>query len=270
MIEMLEQAGELDNTLIIVTSDNGMPFPRAKANAYEYGIHMPLAIRWGARVPGPRVGRRSGRLGGSDGDDPRGRGRQTPRRVSAGRPQLSRHPRVAAAGPRRRLAHAGTSARASGILPRATKTGPIRSAPCARRSISTSAISSPTAGPPGIRKSWRRTERWARCTAPITTSTPRPRSRFWWRSATTREISRFFHLAVDKRPAEELFDIQKDPGCLHNLAAQAEYEEVRARAQRAARKIPHRDRRSPHARQRRHLGDLQALLAHPEVPAPTD
>jgi uncharacterized sulfatase len=41
------------------------------------------------------------------------------------------------------------------------------------------------------------------------------------------EISRFFHLAVDKRPAEELFDIQKDPACLNNLAAKAEFEEIR-------------------------------------------
>ncbi len=46
MLTTLEQAGELDNTLVIVTSDNGMPFPRAKANLYEFGIHMPLAICW--------------------------------------------------------------------------------------------------------------------------------------------------------------------------------------------------------------------------------
>ena len=30
MIKMLEDAGQLDNTIIIVTSDNGMPFPRIK------------------------------------------------------------------------------------------------------------------------------------------------------------------------------------------------------------------------------------------------
>lgn len=45
----------MDNTLVIVTSDNGMAFPRAKANLYEYGIHVPLAICWGDRVPGGRV-----------------------------------------------------------------------------------------------------------------------------------------------------------------------------------------------------------------------
>lgn len=44
MVQHLEAIGELENTLIVVTSDNGMSFPRAKANLYEYGIHMPLAI----------------------------------------------------------------------------------------------------------------------------------------------------------------------------------------------------------------------------------
>lgn len=45
MLEHLEEIGELENTIVVVTSDNGMAFPRAKANAYEYGIHVPLAIR---------------------------------------------------------------------------------------------------------------------------------------------------------------------------------------------------------------------------------
>lgn len=49
MLDHIDRIGELDNTLVIVTSDNGMPFPRAKANLYEYGIHMPLAISWPAR-----------------------------------------------------------------------------------------------------------------------------------------------------------------------------------------------------------------------------
>ena len=40
------KTGELDNTIIIITSDNGMPFPRAKANLYDFGTRMPLAIYW--------------------------------------------------------------------------------------------------------------------------------------------------------------------------------------------------------------------------------
>lgn len=50
ILEMLKKSGELDNTLIIFTADNGMPMPRAKANGYDYGIHVPLFIRWDARA----------------------------------------------------------------------------------------------------------------------------------------------------------------------------------------------------------------------------
>ena len=50
----IEAAGQLENTLVIVTSDNGMPFPRAKATVYDSGVRMPLAIRWPAQVPGGR------------------------------------------------------------------------------------------------------------------------------------------------------------------------------------------------------------------------
>ena len=55
IIAQLEAAGELDRTLIVITSDNGMPFPRSKANLYDSGTRMPLAIRWPARVPGGRT-----------------------------------------------------------------------------------------------------------------------------------------------------------------------------------------------------------------------
>lgn len=54
MLYELEQKGELENTIVIVTSDNGMPFPRAKVNLYDWGTHMPLAIRWGKKVKGGR------------------------------------------------------------------------------------------------------------------------------------------------------------------------------------------------------------------------
>jgi N-sulfoglucosamine sulfohydrolase len=55
ILKILEEKGELENTLVVVTSDNGMPFPRAKANLYEYGIHMPLAVMWPTEMQGGRV-----------------------------------------------------------------------------------------------------------------------------------------------------------------------------------------------------------------------
>lgn len=55
MLAYLEDIGELENTIVIVTSDNGMPFPRAKANCYEYGAHVPMAIRYPKDFPGSRT-----------------------------------------------------------------------------------------------------------------------------------------------------------------------------------------------------------------------
>jgi uncharacterized sulfatase len=52
VLATLDEAGELDNTVIVYTADNGMPFPRAKSNNYEYGTHVPMAIRWGDVIKG--------------------------------------------------------------------------------------------------------------------------------------------------------------------------------------------------------------------------
>jgi len=53
ILNLLEQKGLLENTLIVVTSDNGMPFPRVKGNTYENSNHLPLAIRWPAGIKHP-------------------------------------------------------------------------------------------------------------------------------------------------------------------------------------------------------------------------
>jgi uncharacterized sulfatase len=54
MLNYLEEIGELENTIIIVTADNGMPFPRAKANSYDYGVHVPFAVRYPKAFPSGR------------------------------------------------------------------------------------------------------------------------------------------------------------------------------------------------------------------------
>ena len=50
MLDLLEARGELDNTLVVVTADNGMPFPRIKGQAYELSNHLPLAMMWPAGI----------------------------------------------------------------------------------------------------------------------------------------------------------------------------------------------------------------------------
>lgn len=46
ILQILEAAGELENTIVIVTADHGMPFPRAKGQEYEYSNHVPFAMMW--------------------------------------------------------------------------------------------------------------------------------------------------------------------------------------------------------------------------------
>ncbi len=54
ILRKLQEEGMLDNTIVVMTSDNGMPFPRAKANLYDYGTHMPLAMYWKGHIEGGR------------------------------------------------------------------------------------------------------------------------------------------------------------------------------------------------------------------------
>jgi len=55
-IQALEEKGLMDNTLIVVTSDHGMPFPRVKGQLYEEGFHVPMVAYWkGVIQPGRRV-----------------------------------------------------------------------------------------------------------------------------------------------------------------------------------------------------------------------
>ena len=54
ILKQLEKAGELENTLIVMSGDNGMPFPRAKATLYDTGTRVPLVARWGRHAQGGR------------------------------------------------------------------------------------------------------------------------------------------------------------------------------------------------------------------------
>ena len=53
ILKKLEKSGELDQTLVVITSDNGRPFPRGKATLYDAGTHVPLAIRWPGGIKSP-------------------------------------------------------------------------------------------------------------------------------------------------------------------------------------------------------------------------
>ncbi len=50
IMETLRDRGLLENTLVVVTSDHGMPFPRVKGNQYENANHVPLAMLWKGKI----------------------------------------------------------------------------------------------------------------------------------------------------------------------------------------------------------------------------
>ncbi len=50
MLEILDSRGTLENTLVVVTSDNGAPFPRVKGQMYDDDFRLPFAVMWKDRI----------------------------------------------------------------------------------------------------------------------------------------------------------------------------------------------------------------------------
>jgi N-sulfoglucosamine sulfohydrolase len=55
IMDLLREKGLDENTIIVMSSDNGMPFPRAKGTCYEAGVHVPLIIKWPGNIKGGTV-----------------------------------------------------------------------------------------------------------------------------------------------------------------------------------------------------------------------
>jgi N-sulfoglucosamine sulfohydrolase len=56
ILDRLEAIGELDNTLLVVSGDHGIPgFPRAKCNLYDLGAEVAMAARWPGHIAPGRV-----------------------------------------------------------------------------------------------------------------------------------------------------------------------------------------------------------------------
>jgi len=48
LVKKLRRMGELENTLVVVSGDHGIPgFPRGKCNLYDFGTSVALLVRWG-------------------------------------------------------------------------------------------------------------------------------------------------------------------------------------------------------------------------------
>tara|TARA_R110000850_G_scaffold108742_5_gene221251 strand:+ start:978 stop:2522 length:1545 start_codon:yes stop_codon:yes gene_type:complete len=55
MLDELERQGELDNTIVILSGDHGMPgVPRGKTTCYDFGVKVPLMVRYPAMIEAGR------------------------------------------------------------------------------------------------------------------------------------------------------------------------------------------------------------------------
>ena len=234
MLDQLEKAGELENTLVIVTADNGMAFLRAKATCYEYGLHVPMQIAWPKRFPGGRVV-----------DDPIGfvdlhttllaaagvvhPAKDNPDLAPVGRDFL---PLLTGTGqglvnPEQAFVFAGHERH---TLTRYNDLGyPIRALRTPQylylRNLRPDRW--PIGDPQRINKSTRQLlPLHAGCYRDVDDQVT-----LGWliKNARTAPYGEMLQRIVGRHPAEELYDIQRDPDCLHNLAAQPAHAAARAR-----------------------------------------
>lgn len=231
MIDFLKQKGEWDNTIIVVTSDNGMPFPSAKANLMEYGSHVPLTISWPRKIKK-----------GSISNDlislvdlaptflqvagvqnlPEMSGKSLADILFDGNKKTQPHRSYVLTGRER---HSDSRPDNVGYPSRAIRTNdflfilnlkpdrwPAGNPPSDSEKITVSQLSnSKDFKSVGIGYN--------------DIDDPSPTKSFMLKNR--NQFPELFSEGFQKRPAEQLFDIKRDPACIHNLAGNAEYASIK-------------------------------------------
>lgn len=214
----LEEAGKSANTLVVISGDNGWPFPRGKANLYDAGTRQPLAVRWPAKLKGGRT--------------------------------IDAFVNLADLAP--------TFLEAAGLKPLPEMTGqsllPLlagekqkgrdmvfvereRHANVRKGDLSYPARAVRTKEFLYIRNL--RADRWPagdpekwKAVGPFGDCDGSPSKGFLLEHREESEFAKFFQLAFGKRPAEELYDLSKDPHQIVNIADRPEYATAKKRMQR--------------------------------------
>ena len=224
-ISELEKHGLLENTIIIITGDKGKPFPRSKGNLYDAGGRAPFAIRWGK---GMRPGREVEdfisftdiaptllELAGTPvPKDMTGRSfAPLLRSEKSGRLDPDGRPDIVFG--RERHVPAQEAPNMGGYPSRALRTADflyIRNYDPALWPAGTG-----NTGKTNMPGQW-----YADCDAG-------PTKDYIFENRFIDEAHRrAFDLSFAKRPADELYDLKKDPGQIHNIAGHSEYQAVLA------------------------------------------
>lgn len=222
LVALLEKLGELDNTLIVMTGDHGMPFPRAKGNLYDSGARVPMAIRWKDRVPGGRVVTDFVSTVDLAPTFLDAAGLAIPEEMSglslvdllslerSGRVEQHRdHVLIG----RERHVVAQEAPDLGGYPARGIRTDDFLY-------IRNYAPDRWPAGTPDH-------ERAAVPNAWLADCDNGPTKWFLWQHRDDPELSKYYELSFAKRPAEELYDLKRDPGQVLNVADDSDYAAIR-------------------------------------------
>jgi N-sulfoglucosamine sulfohydrolase len=226
ILNKLDEIGELENTLIIITGDNGMPFPRAKANCYDAGLHVPLAICWGSKIGSgqvsndlismvdiaPTILEAAGLK--FNGSYPM-TGKSLFKPLTSKKFELKNVENEIFAGRER---HSSARNDNRGYPQRIIRTDKylfIRNY-------------HPEYWPSGDPQVYKNDSTLGEMHQAYLDIDDSP-TLSYYRKTNTKDQSflPFFLAAVEKRPAEELYDIIKDPACMNNLAGKPEFENIR-------------------------------------------
>ncbi|MNJ95464.1 Choline-sulfatase [compost metagenome] len=216
-LKELKATGQLENTVIVICSDNGWQMPRGLANLYDFGTHVPLIISWpgkfkqdvvadnmvtlndlaptflalgGTKIPAEMTGKSLLPIVEKDGKNDLQRDY-----VVLGR---ERHAFVRQHG----LGYPGRAIRTKEFLY-------IKNYEPSRW---------PAGDPPFYGD-----------IDPYMFNWPGATKYYLIENRNDPKVKPFFELAMGKRPAEELFDINKDPDQLHNLAADPAYAKIKTK-----------------------------------------
>lgn len=216
-IELLEEMGQLDNTLIVVCSDNGWQMPRGLANLYDFGTRIPLIISMPERFKGGRVVDDFVSLNDLAPTFLELAGIPVPKEMNAkslvnilisgesGIIEAERNFMVTA-----KERHAFVRKNGDGYPCRALRTKDflyIRNYKPARW---------PAGDPPLFGDVDAHMLQY-----------PCPTKMYFLKNREKEDVKELFRLAFGKRPAEELFDLRIDPYQMKNVAESEEYQEAR-------------------------------------------
>ena len=214
LLQLLEQTGRASNTLVVITGDNGWPFPRSKANLYDAGTRQPLAVRWPARTGGGKTSDAFVNLADL-----------APTFLEAA--GLAALPEMTGQSLLPLLAGKSQSGRDAVFVERERHAN-VRDGDLAypARAVRTKEFLyirnfRPDRWPVGDPEQWQAVGPFGDCDGS-------PSKEFVLNHRNDAAFAKFFQLGFAKRPGEELYDLTKDPHQIENVASRADYATTKA------------------------------------------